>query len=229
MKFFRHFGFCVFLATILFSCGSGETPDETDSDSTAMPDRLPYIGFHDVQYIEKNGQMVADTIYHTVPDFALTAQDSSLVTGDFVKGKIYVANFFFTHCPAICPAMIEQMKRLQQNTLDIPEILFLSHTVDPERDTLGRLQAYIAERNLDTRNWFFLWGPKEDIYALGQEGYVVNAMEDEHADGGFFHDEHFALIDREGHVRGLYDGTKPAEVDKLESAIRKLLRDEYGQ
>ena len=187
------------------------------------------FGLHDIQYVEKDGKKVADTVYHTVPPFALIAHDSSLFTSDQVKGKIYVANFFFTHCPAICPAMIEQMKRLQGNTKDIEELVFLSHTIDPERDSIPRLQEYIAERELNTDNWYFLRGEKDEVYELGQDGYMINAMEDEYAEGGFLHSEHFVLIDREGHIRGLYVGTDPVEVDQLEKDIRKLLKEEYDQ
>lgn len=220
------------LLFLAISCsGEGEQADElnqNDAQDYTAP-VLPYIGLHDVDYNNVNGEMVADTIYHTVPDFALTTQDGGLLTGDDVKGKIHVANFFFTHCPAICPAMIEQMKRLQENTSDIEELIFISHTIDPERDTLGRLREYITERNINTSNWFFLRGERDEVYPLGEDGYMINAMEDEYAEGGFLHSEHFVLVDREGHIRGLYVGTDPIEVDKLEADIRKLLKEQYGE
>lgn len=227
----KHAWFLLF-AVLLLSCG-GET--ETNSDETAdqevQQDKpvLPYFGLHDVQYVEKDGKEVTDTIYHVVPPYALVAHDSSLFTNEHVAGKIHVVNFFFTSCPAICPAMIEQMKRLQSATMDIEELTFLSHTIDPVRDTIPRLQEYIAERNLNTDNWFFLYGEKEEVYELGEEGYMVNAMEDEYAEGGFLHSEHFILVDREGHVRGLYTGTDVQEVDQLEKDIRKLIKEQYGE
>jgi len=124
--------------------------------------------------------------------------------------------------------MIEQMKRLQGNTSDIEEIKFLSHTIDPERDSIPRLNWYINEKGIDTHNWYFLYGEREYVYDLGENGYMINAMEDEAAEGGFLHSEHFVLIDREGHIRGLYDGTQTTEVDRLEKDIRKLLKIEYG-
>jgi len=224
----RHFYF--FSSAVLLASCSGESNDiSADVDSTqTTTNRLPFLGFHDVQYIEKNGIQVADTLYHTVPDFALVNQNNALVTGDDVKGKIHVVNFFFTHCPAICPAMIKQMQRMQENTKDVEELIFLSHTIDPERDSLPRLNEYISERNIDTSNWHFLWGEREEVYLLGQEGYMINAMEDEYADGGFLHSEHFVLVDREGHVRGLYEGTIPARVDQMEKDIRRLITEEYG-
>lgn len=216
----------ILLIGLLFSCGSQEEQTtEGEAEVEEAPTRLPYIGLHDVDY-DENGK--ADTIYHTVPEFALPNQDSVIITQDDVANKIHIVNFFFTSCPAICPAMIEQMKRLQDNTSDIEELSFLSHTIDPERDTHAKLKEYIAERDLDTRNWHFLRGEREIVYWLGEEGYMINAMEDEYAEGGFLHSEHFVLVDRERHVRGLYTGTDPEEVDQLEEDIRKLIKEEYG-
>jgi len=207
-----------FFALLVFSSCAGNSSDNTVSKDTIVP--LPYLGQH-----EFDGN---DTIYHVIPPYTLLAQDSSEFSNDRVEGKIHVVNFFFTSCPSICPAMIGQMKRLQEMTSDIEEITFLSHTVDPKRDTIPKLQAYIAERNLDTHNWFFLYGEKQYIYDLGMEGYILNAMEDEKAEGGFLHSEHFVLVDREGHIRGMYVGTENAQVDQLEKDIRKLLKEEYA-
>jgi len=123
--------------------------------------------------------------------------------------------------------MIEQMKRLQGLTSDIEELVFMSHTIDPERDSIPKLRSYIADRNLDTHNWNFLYGERQYIHDLGKEGYMINAMEDEEAEGGFLHSEHFVLIDREGHIRGLYVGTDTKEVDQLNEDIRKLIENEY--
>ncbi len=215
------------LVLFAFACGSGEKPAEMEEEVKGSG--LPYLGFHDFGPTIKDGKEVMDTIYHTVPEFYLMAQDSAAFTNADVAGKIHVVNFFFTSCPSICPAMIGQMKRLQENTKDIKELIFLSHTVDPKRDSIPKLNAYIKERSLDTHNWFFLYGEKEEVYELGSNGYLVNAMEDEKADGGFLHSEHFVLVDREGRVRGLYDGTKNEQVDKLEQDIRLLLKKEYGQ
>jgi len=213
------------IAVIINACGNNS--NNQNNEPSADPP-LPYLGMHDVDMIIKDGKEVMDTIYHTVPSYSLLAHDSSEFTNERVKNRIHVVNFFFTSCPAICPAMIEQMKRLQGMTNDIEELLFLSHTIDPKRDSIPKLQAYIAERNLDTKNWFFLYGDKEYVYDLGTEGYIINAMEDEKADGGFLHSEHFVLVDRYGHIRGLYVGTETEQVDQLEKDIRKLLREEYA-
>ncbi|MCB9224418.1 MAG: SCO family protein [Crocinitomicaceae bacterium] len=211
----------VLLTIILISCGgNGSETNETDETIVDVYTPLPYIGLHDID--------LEDTIYHTVPPFQLIDQDSNQFSNADVEGKVHVANFFFTSCPSICPAMIEQMKRLQEMTNDIDELIILSHTIDPERDTLPKLRKYIADRNIDTHNWHFLWGDREYIHWLGEEGYMINAMEDEQAEGGFLHSEHFVLIDREGHIRGLYTGTDTEEVNKLNEDIRKLIKNEYN-
>lgn len=209
------------LALLFAACGGNETEETTNNEEvveeTYTP--LPYIGMHDI--------MPGDTVYHSVPAFELINQDSTVITNEAVVGKVHVANFFFTSCPSICPAMIEQMKRLQEMTNDIEELVILSHTIDPERDSIPKLRAYIEERNIDTHNWHFLYGERQYIHDLGKDGYMVNAMEDDQAEGGFLHSEHFVLVDREGHIRGLYTGTDTEEVNKLNEDIRALIANEY--
>lgn len=217
------FYFLIFI--LLFnSCTSANDSDTNEVKNSG----LPYIGMHETKIITIDGEQKIDTVYHVVPPFSLIAQDSSTFTNTNVEGKIHVANFFFTSCPAICPAMIAQMQRLQNNTNDIEELLFLSHTIDPKRDTIPKLRAYISDKNIDTHNWYFLYGDKQYVHDLGIDGYMVNAMEDEKAEGGFLHSEHFVLIDRSGHIRGLYAGTDTEQVDQLEKDIRKLLETEYA-
>jgi protein SCO1/2 len=195
---------------------SSESTNESNEPTYVA---FPYIGMHDMG--------PTDTIYHTVPAFEFMNQDSVLVTNEDVKGKVHVANFFFTSCPAICPAMIAQMQRLQEMTSDIEELVILSHTIDPERDSIPKLVKYIEDREIDTKNWHFLRGERQYTHDLGKDGYMVNAMVDEEAEGGFLHSEHFVLIDREGHIRGLYIGTETDQVDQLAEDIKILIENEY--
>lgn len=213
------------VSIILFSCSS---PVENTSKTIPSPSPLPYIGNLDFDY-NAEGEII-DTIFHTIPSFAFTAHDSSLITSENVKGKIYIANFFFTSCPSICPRMTENMKVLHENTSNIEELIFLSHTVDPKHDTLERLNNYISVRNIDVSdNWFFLHSTQEYTYEIGKYGYLINAEVDPAAEGGFLHSEHFVLIDREGRIRGMYDGTKKAKIEDLETDIRNLIKFEYGE
>ena len=211
-------------------CGLISCTESTKSnhDSKQITQVLPYIGEMEFDY-DDDGQII-DTIFHTIPEFQFTAQDSSIVTNETVNGKIYVADFFFTSCPSICPKMTENMKTLHENTKDIDELILLSHTVDPKRDTLAKLNAYIKTRNIDTRdNWFFLYAPQEYVYEVGKYGYLINADVDPEADGGFLHSEYFVLIDREGRIRGMYEGTDMNRVIQLEKDIRALIKVEYGE
>lgn len=206
-----------------------ETVESNDLESKKSKEPvLPYIGDMDFDYDEEGN--IIDTIFHTIPEFQFTAHDSSIITNETVKGKIYVADFFFTSCPSICPVMTENMKTLHDNTKDIDELILLSHTVDPGRDTLAQLNHYIEMKGVDTRDdWFFLYAPQEYVYDIGKYGYLINADVDPEAEGGFLHSEHFVLIDREGRIRGMYEGTDMNQINQLEKDIRKLIKVEYGE
>ena len=187
--------------------------------------RLPYFGERDYQY--KNGQIV-DTVFHEIPDFSYTNQNGKTVSKKDVIGKVFVADFFFSTCPTICPKMTTQMKRLQSLTKDIQEIRFLSFTINPENDTPEVLLEYANQYGVSLKNWDFLTGDEKATHHLGVKGFLVHARSDEDEPGGFAHSPSLVLIDRGGRIRGVYDGTKTEEVDQLNSDIRKLLRTEYG-
>ena len=201
---------------------------QSNIDSKQNTQVLPYIGEMDFDY-DDDGNVV-DTIFHTIPEFQFVAHDSSVINSEFVKGKIYVADFFFTSCPSICPKMTRNMEALHNNTKDIDELILLSHTVDPKRDTLTQLNHYINTRHFDTRDdWFFLYASQEYVYEIGKYGYLINADVDPEAEGGFLHSEYFVLIDREGRIRGMYEGTDMNRVNQLEKDIRTLIKVEYGE
>jgi protein SCO1 len=165
-----------------------------------------------------------DTIYHTIPPFALTNQEDELFSLKNLEGKVYVAEFFFTTCPSICPIMNRQMKRLQELISEVKNFHLVSFSVDPNHDTPEVLKAYGENLGADFSNWTFLTGSPEEIYDIGFQGYFINAMEDELAPGGFLHSEFFILVDQNGRIRGYYDGTNPEEIDKLADDVKKLLK-----
>ena len=166
-----------------------------------------------------------DTVYHTIPDFSFVDQDSMVVTHETFDGKIYVTDFFFGTCPTICPVMKQQMLRVYEQFKDNPEFAILSHTIDPEHDTVAYLKNYSVNIGVpDNKTWHFVTGNKDDIYEMGTEkGYMVPVGEDKNAPGGFIHSGAFILIDKEKRVRGFYDGTKKLDVDALMADIPKLL------
>lgn len=187
---------------------------------------LPYYGEKELVWAAEAD--VPDTLFHRVPDFSLTTQDGEQVTFDDFEGKIIVADFFFTTCPTICPIMTKQMTRLQWLLEDpsYDDVHFLSHTVDPDRDSPEVLKAYAKEQGADLSKWTFLTGDQEYIHELGFEGYLLSTMEDEMAPGGFLHSSMFVLLDRDRHIRGFYDGTSTKEVDDLVTDIKMLKKQE---
>lgn len=174
---------------------------------------------------------------HKIDDFSLVNQNNQIVNNDSLRGNIYVANFFFTNCPNICPVMTKNMSYLQSNLKVYPNIKFVSYTVDPVNDTPERFLEYIEEMrrknvNIDLKNWDFLTGEKDDIYKLAMS-YFANAKEDSIAPGGFLHSEYFILIDKEGKIRsgkdkfdntiGAYDGTNEIHMKNLIDDVKVLM------
>jgi protein SCO1/2 len=168
----------------------------------------------------------SDTVYHTIADFKFIDQDSAEVTNDTFKDKIYVADFFFTSCRTICPKMKTQMLRVYDSIENDPEVLLLSHTIDPEYDTVGLLHDFADRLGVKSNKWHFVTGNKEDIYKIAQTSYFAAAMEDKSEPDGFIHSGAFLLIDKQKRIRGKYDGTKEVEVNRLLEDIRKLKKED---
>jgi protein SCO1/2 len=145
-----------------------------------------------------------------------------------VEGKILVVDFFFTRCTTICPKMGVQMQQLQLKLNDeaFDDVVFLSHTVDPEHDTPDVLHDHARKLQADTARWKFLTGNKADIYLQGSEGYYLAAKEDVMAEGGFLHSEKFVLVDKDRHIRGYYDGTTAEGMNALAADLKMLLKEE---
>ena len=190
------------------------------------PQSLPILGERDAVTRTINGKEVTDTIYHQIPDYAFLDQDSVLVSPKTFAGKVYVADFFFTTCPTICPKMKTQMLRIFEKYKNNPRVNLLSHSIDPTYDNVGVLRAFAKHLGVnDSKTWHFVTGDRNKIYEIGQKGYMVTAQEDKTAPGGQLHDGSFLLIDTQRRVRGRYDGTIPTEVDKLMKDIEILLQE----
>ncbi len=175
-------------------------------------------------YVEDEGDNKGDTVYHRIADFSFINQVGDTVDNDYVKGKIYVADFFFTTCPTICPIMKKEMLRVYEAYGDDPDFKILSHSIDPTHDTREVLLNYAQKLGIeDASTWNFLTGDQEKIFEIGQTSYLTTAMADQEEPGGFLHSGAFILVDQEGHIRGVYDGTKSDQVDRLLADIPKLL------
>jgi len=163
-----------------------------------------------------------DTIYHTINNFTFVDQDSAEVTNETFNGKIYVADFFFTSCRTICPIMKTQMLRIYDSIQTDPSVLLLSHTIDPEYDTVALLHDFADRLGVKSNKWHFVTGNKEDIYKIAQTSYFATALEDKTEPDGFIHSGAFLLIDKNRRIRGKYDGTKEDDVNRLLADIGRL-------
>jgi protein SCO1 len=178
--------------------------------------QLPYYG-------NKDAIKGGDTVYHKIPDFKFYNQQGKLVTQKDIEGKIYVTDFFFTTCKSICPIMSDQMENIYKQFKTNEEIRFVSHTVDPEEDSVEVLAAYAALHHADPDRWLFLTGDKKELYDIARIGYLLDASEGDGGPDDFIHTPNFALIDKEKHIRGYYDGTDSLEMKRLISDISVLL------
>ena len=180
---------------------------------------------------------VIGEVDYSIDDFSFINQDNETITKDSLTGSIYVANFFFTSCPSICPIMTRNMSYLQDKLSVFPNIRFLSHTVDPVNDTPDKLKSYVnlmqqKNININLSNWDFVTGDKDKLYESAAN-YFVNASVDSLAPGGFLHSEYFILIDKQGRVRsgidkngnavGAYDGTNEVQMKDLINDINVLM------
>ncbi|MEL6845525.1 MAG: SCO family protein, partial [Bacteroidota bacterium] len=190
--------YSLFLTIAFLGCG----------DSPKVPQGpLPYLG-------ESKILSSGETEYYQIPVFGFVDQDSSWVTNETVEDKIYVTDFFFTSCLSICPKMKQQMKRVYEAYQGDEEIVLLSHTIDPNYDSVAVLKEYAQDMDLQGNQWRFLTGEKDSIYAMG-ERYFVAANEDPNSQDGFYHTDVFTLMDKERRVRGVYHGTDSIEVKAL--------------
>ena len=166
---------------------------------------------------------------YNIDDFSFINQNNDTITNDSLAGSIYVANFFFTSCPSICPTMTRNMSYLQDKLSVYPNIRFLSHTVDPDNDTPEMLLSYVnsmRQKNVsvDLSNWDFVTGDKDELYKIAKSYLCSVAESNEENTGGFIHSEFFVLIDKQGRVRsgidkngnvvGAYDGTDETQIKK---------------
>jgi protein SCO1/2 len=179
---------------------------------------LPILG---ERYVDDN----QDTVYHSIADFAFVNQLGDTIRKEDLAGKVYVADFFFTTCPTICPVMKKEMLRVYEQFKGDPNFRILSHTIDPTHDTQAVLQDYAEKLGVpDAATWNFLTGDQEKIFEIGQTSYLTTTMADELEPGGFLHSGAFLLVDQQGRIRGVYDGTKAEQVDRLLADIPKLLK-----
>jgi len=204
---YRFIFFILFL--VLAACGDNEK-------------KLPVMGERTLIEKTVNGKKVIDTTFHTIGNFSFNNQEGKVITEKTVEGKVYIADFFFTACPTICPKVKKEMMRIYSKYKKTEDFVILSYSIDSKTDTVGRLAWYANRMNIKPGNWHLLTGKYEKMTAMAAQ-YLLSAMEDPNAQGGFDHSGSIALIDRKRQIRGFYDGTDPKKVDELIKDIAILL------
>jgi protein SCO1 len=178
-----------------------------------------------------NPEMVDSTVqhiskYHTIADFEFTNQNGKNISQKDYEGKIYVADFFFTTCPTICPIMQDNMVEIQNHFKDNPNVLLLSHTVMPDIDSVAVLKKYALEKGVIDSKWNLVTGDKKDIFYIARKSYLAVKTETEGELYDMVHTENFILVDTKKRVRGFYDGTNKEEINRLIEDINHLLAQE---
>jgi protein SCO1 len=186
--------------------------------------KLPILGEREPVTKEIDGKTVSDTIYQTIPPFSFINQDSITITNKTFDSSIYVADFFFTSCPSICPIMSKNLLKVLDKYKGNKEVKILSHSIDTKYDTPWVLKKYATKLGVEGDQWQFVHGSQESIYGIADK-YMVYAKENSSAPGGFEHQGWLILIDKEKRIRGAYDGTNDEQVSQLMSDMDILLKE----
>ena len=178
-----------------------------------------------------NPELVDSTLvyvkkYHTIADFELVNQNGDTITQETYTDKIYIADFFFTTCPTICPVMTANMADIQEVLKKDDEVLLLSHSVTPEIDSVEQLKKYALEKGVIDSKWNLVTGSKKQIYELARKSYFAVLTDGDGGPYDMIHTENFILVDKERRIRGFYDGTNPDEIAQLLEDL-KVLKSSY--
>jgi protein SCO1 len=188
-----------------------------------------YIGFFAVLvfvfYFAIRASLVRKDTISVVRSFSFTNQSGQTFTNKDTEGKVYVAEFFFTNCEAICPKMNNNLRKVYDNLRDEKDFMILSFTCDPARDSVAQLKKYADSMAVNTNKWVFLTGRKDSLYNLARVSYTIDdpANNLRNINDDFLHTQFWALVDQKGEVKNIYDGLKESEVEKMIKQIKKLL------
>jgi protein SCO1 len=189
---------------------------------------LLVVGFYVAltQVIPGFGKVKLPILSYVQP-FRFTNQDNQSITNKDVTGKVYVAEYFFTTCPGICPILNNNMRTIYDAYKNEPGFVILSHTCDPKTDTEAQLKKYADSMKVDTKRWWFLTGPKDSLYLAARNSYLLDDSENnlQNIDDEFLHTQFFALVDKKGQVRKIVDGLKKKDLEELKKAIGDLLEE----
>jgi protein SCO1/2 len=197
-----------------------------DSTSNEKTSRVANLPFYNEATFTPNWLEVGSNeldMFHKIPEFNLTNQLGETVTQNTFRDKIYITDFFFTTCPGICPKMTANMSVLQEEFLNDNEILLLSHSVTPETDSVSVLKDYADAKGIVSSKWHLVTGKRKMIYDLGRESYYVEEdLGEQKTEDDFLHTENFVLIDKDKHIRGIYNGLNKTDVQQLIADVKTL-------
>jgi protein SCO1/2 len=217
LKRIKKYNFLLVVLIILSSC-----KESKKDEATSRVNELPYYDEETFtpKWIDTNSEELSS--FHKISDFNLTNQNGEAITQETFKDKIYITDFFFTTCPGICPVMTKNMNFVQEAFKDDDEILLLSHSVTPSKDSVPQLKKYALEKNISNK-WHLVTGDKKEIYDLGRNFYFVeNDLGEPKGIDDFLHTENFILIDKNKHIRGIYNGLNKNSVKQLIIDIKTL-------
>ena len=186
---------------------------------------LLFAVFYGVMMYTTDFAKVKLPVLNTVQHFSFLKQDSTMVSEQQTQGKVYVVEYFFTSCRGICPKMNKNMKAIYERFKSDSNFIVISHTVNPETDSLPVMRHYADSMGANSKNWWFVTGSKEALYKAARESYMLDDPKNnsKNIDEQFLHTQFFTLVDRIGRVRGVYDGIKKDEVEQLIHDISELI------
>ncbi len=201
-----------FLLLFVCSCGSNKVSE------------LPYYDKPDFTPLWVNNQEAEGL--HEISDFSFTDQDGKQITKETIKGKIYLANFFFTTCPGICPTMTKNLLKIQNTFVNDDDIKIISHSVMPWSDSVGNLKNYEKTFSIKNGKWYLVTGKTSEIYELARRSYYAEEKAGYNSDSTeFLHTEHILLVDKNGHLRGIYNGTLALDAERMIDDIKILKKE----
>jgi protein SCO1 len=217
--------------SLLLSLLGCQSPKPAGQGLASVAAAVPYYNTPDFTPVWlTDSAIISRTITHRIAGFSLRNQANQLVSGETVRGKIYVANFFFTACPGICPRMTSLLRAVQDTFRAEPRVLLLSFSVTPWLDSVSRLRRYADSRGIQPGKWHLLTGERGAIYTLARRSYFAeDAIGFTRDSTEFLHTEHLILVDQRSRIRGVYNGTQPQEIDKLIEDMHSLLASANGQ
>jgi protein SCO1/2 len=218
--------FLLFLFVITISC---RKEIKKENSKVVETSRVEYLPYYNEESFTANWLIPGtkeEQEFHKIPDFSLTNQLGENISHKTFENKIYITDFFFTTCPGICPQMTGNMFKIQEEFKNDNEILLLSHSVMPKTDSISALKNYAKFNGVIDNKWHLVTGDKNEIYSLGRDHYFVeNDLGEEKSIDDFLHTENFLLIDKEKHIRGIYNGLNRASIAQLIIDIKALKKE----